>query len=379
MNFSAGKFVKMSGLVPQMQLSIYTANNEEKEIRFKSDFGFLADNISLIPGAGDDSEIKTLATTYNSIYKKGEPKLSDIKDVLDGKVDMPTNLYYWFDANGTSLFDDSPVIRIVEHSKDKEDFVRNLNTDDRPTKIQAKLYCKDIYSDRSNRFVSQITMYDQECKGTGLDTEDYDIWSDIMLAHPLSAHVICSVNSTGKYGTRQVASNLPGEVARRGPDSDSSTYHGTYISVGKQWVVDWEDTLEKRGIEIDKKTFLSTFKDANKKLPKKDKKFTIPTVDGEEELRFVSALSYENPIAKDGMLSKVIPFGSGARPTFSCDDATPIIEGKNARFYALTGVLDKEWTTLKQGCTTFNKQVKEGVSYQLFVVQNCGDRKKGKK
>ena len=57
MNFSAGKFVKMSGLVPQMQLSIYTANNEEKEIRFKSDFGFLADNISLIPGAGDDSEI----------------------------------------------------------------------------------------------------------------------------------------------------------------------------------------------------------------------------------------------------------------------------------------------------------------------------------
>ena len=70
---------------------------------------------------------------------------------------------------------------------------------------------------------------------------------------------------------------------------------------------------------------------------------------------------------------------SRTRPTFSCDDATPIIEGKNARFYALTGVLDKEWTTLKQGCSAFSKQVKEGVSYQLFVVQNCGDRKKGKK
>ena len=375
--FSAGKFVKMSGLVPQMQLSIYTV---EKETKFKHDFGFLSDNISIIPSE-NDSEIKTLAKIYNGIYKKGDCPLPDIKDVLDGKAHMPTTLHYWFDANLTYMTEDSPLIRIIEPATDKEDFVRNLNTEDRPTKIQAKLYCKDIYSDRNKRFISQITAYEQECKSTGLDTEDFDIWSDIMIAHPLSAHVICAVNENGRYGTRQVASNLPGEVARRGPDTDSKTYHGTYISIAKQWVVDWEDTLEKRGIEIDKKTFLDTFKEANKNLKnKKDRKFTIPTVDGEEELRFVSVLPYENPIAKDGLKSKVIPFGSGTRPTFSCDDATPIIEGKNVKFYALTGVYDKEWVTMKQGCATFKKQLKEGVSYQLFVVQNCGEgKKKGKK
>jgi len=378
MNFSAGKFIKMSGLVPQMQLSIYTTNNEEKETRFKSDFGFLSDSITLIH-TKDESDIKTLAKTYNSIYKKGVCVLPDFKEVLDGKAQIPTNLYYWFDASGSSMYEDSPLIRIVEHSTDREDYVRNMNTEDRPTKVQAKLFCKDIYSDRNQRFINQITIYDQECASTGLDTEDFDIWGDIMVAHPLSAHVICGLNANGKYGTRQVASNLPGEVARRGPDTDPSTYHGTYISVAKQWVIDWEDTLEKRAIEIDKKTFLDTFKEANKKLARKEKKFTIPTVDGEKELKFVSVLSHENPIAKDGMLSKVIPFGSGARPTFSCDDATPIIEGESPKFYALTGVYDKEWTTIKQACATFNKQVKEGVSYQLFVVQNCGTKKKGKK
>jgi hypothetical protein len=138
--------------------------------------------------------------------------------------------------------------------------------------------------------------------------------------------------------------------------------------------VDWEETLRARAIQITKDAFISTFKLANRDLPSSEKRFKVATVDGVDELYFQSVLPYSNPIHNDGMYSKVINFGSGTRPTFSCSDATPILNHENATFWALTGIKAEEtekWATPEEGSQVFQKQLEEHqVKYQLFVIQD---------
>lgn len=391
MKFSTGDTVKLSGLVPQMTLTTYTkkstGDEEEQLPQFKAEFGFLMDGITCL-SYNTDANTKSLAGTYHNIYEKNQCELPDMRDVISGAVDMPQNTYLWFDSNDNSYFvsNDCALIRRMEPSSEKKDFLRNFDKDDLPTKIQAKMFCTDSYENLGKRIANEVMIFEEQCKNTGLDTEDYDIWADLLLAHPLSAHIVANIQDRGKYGTRQVGSNTPGELERRGPDTDPNVTHATYKWVAKQWVVDWEKTLANRGIEIDKKTFLDTFKNANKKLGKNDKMFKVSTdaETGESELVFKSVLPYDNFIAKDGVSSKVIPFGSGARPTFECGDATAVIESKTTRFYALTGVTKvdcADWSTVKQGSSVFKDQLKSipDLSYSLFAIQNCEPRGKKKK
>jgi len=379
-----GKRVKLTGLSAQVYARVYDVDvgkgdDITKETRFSDQFSFQCSGIQLVPD--NSTEIVSLAKTYHNIYNKNEYVCVDMKDVHLNNAQLPSNAYFWFPSDDNYVSPDMSLVRVPIKSSDKQDFLKNFGNDLFPTKVQARFCSKDFYTATGKRFVNKVTMYKEACSTTGLDTENENIWADLMLAHKFSSHIVCSL-SVG--GTESLTLNQSAVVESRPDDSNPEVTHGTYVWNGQQWIIDWEDTLANRGIEIDKKTFLDTFKEANKKLARKDKKFTIPTVDGENEFKFVSVLSYENPVVTDGMLSKVIPFGSGARPTFSCEDATPIIESKTTRFYALTGVSKEdcaEWDTVKKGSAVFNKQLKDvpELSYSLFAIQNCEPRGKKKK
>lgn len=369
-----GKPIKLEGVTFGVYLKTYQRTGQEEgqsTTVFKDDFSISAGKMLLDEDAAAELELQgvSLCKIYDRLYRNDDQFLFDIKDVIMGEAQIPEKVHIYTSTTKMVKPESGKLIRITDYIKNRGDALRNIDSDKYETKIQARFFCTDIYPNLKQTFNMQFTAYEETCNSIGLDTGDQDLWGDLMTAHTFTSHFLCKYS---EKGTTTLTINQPSIVAMR-PDSEDVT-HGTYVFSVNQWIMDWEDTLVKRAIRITKDAFLQVFRDTNKGLTSAEKKFKVATVDGNDELVFESVLPYSNPILNDGMYSKVINFGSGSRPTFSCSDASPILNHEGATFYALTGVKTEEtpqWNTPEEGSEVFlNLLSEKNVKYQLFVVQN---------
>lgn len=369
-----GKSVSIIGGSFGILLSTYEKKKAEGDpsvIVFKSETSIKCTQIAL-----DESKVQTLGDSpcaiYEDLYDKNNLILEDMKDIVLGDKKLPENIYIYTSASGK--FQTEDLDRLSKRVDDLKMVLQNHDDASKETKIQARFAIIDIYNKKDQMFVHELMAYKEMCTSTGLDIENVEIWSDILMAHNFSSHFVCELD---EKSTNAKTQNGAAVIQHR--DNVEIHNHGVYVWSIKQWEIDWVDTLKTRAIEIDKDTFIQTFKDANEFAPK-PKKFKISLMEnGEKEYVFKSVLDYSNPIMNDGLYSKVIPFGSGSRPTIDCDDASDVINHPNAKFYALTGVPTEstdEWTTAEEGSEVFTTQITEvGVNYQLFVVQNLDGAK----
>ena len=371
-----GKPISLHGASFQIQLSTYSQkprNEGDSPITvFKHDISIKCGKITL-----DETKAQPLGVSpcaiYETMYNKDDIVLYDMVDIHSGEKKLPQTMYIYTHASGK--FETDNLIRTTAKISDINSVIQNYGNDQRENKIQAKFGCTDIYGKLEQSFSNTFTAYSEICGSTGLDVEDDDIWSDIMMAHTFTSHFVCDLS---EGGTMSLVQNSTGTISAR--DSLPFFYHGCYVWTVKQWEIDWVDTLENRGIEITKEKFLQTFKDANSGLSGSEKKFKVVTLeDGEKEINFKSVLNGSNPIMNDGLYSKVIPFGSGSRPTIECDDASEVINHPNATFYAITGISTEDtedWDSAEEGSEVFQRQISEqDASYQLFVIQDLGMQK----
>lgn len=374
-----GKSIKLQGAQFGIYLKTYqknTRNGEDEEpvTVFSDEFSISCSKMEL-DDAVDQSNETTMSTIYDSLYPKDQQVLFDIKDVIHGNAVIPSKCHFYTSATKIVRPESGLLVRISDFIKDRGSVLRNYDKDQYETKIQARFTCTDIYPNLKQTFIVQFTAYEESCASTGLDVYDHDLWGDLMNSHVFTAHFVCQYSENA---TRSLTINQLPVVNLR--EQQENYTHGTYVFSVKQWVMDWKDTLEKRAIRITKDRFLQTFKDANAGLSSGEKKFKVATVDGNDELVFTSILPGSNPIMNDGIYSKVINFGSGARPTFNCPDASPILNHEGAQFYALTGIKTEDttaWSTPEEGDKVFSDQLEQhNVKYQLFVVQNLDDIQK---
>lgn len=369
-----GKPICLEGVTFGFYLKTYQKTGQDEgssSTVFKDDFGITAAKMTLDDNASGEMELQgvSLCSVYDKLYPKDNLFLHDIKDVIMGEVRIPEKVHIYTSTTKMVKPESGNLIRITDFIANRGDVLPGYDSDKYETKIRAKFFCRDIYPKERKTYNIQFTAYEDTCNSTGLDTGDFDLWGDLLTAHTLTAHFLCKYS---EKGTMSLTVNQPSIVATR-PDTDDVT-NGTYVFSVNQWIMDWEDTLVNRGIQITKEVFIDVFRNANKGLPSAEKKFKVATVDGNDELVFESVLPYPNPILNDGAYSKVINFGSGSRPTFSCSDASLILNHEGAVFYALTGIKTEdteEWKTPEEGSEVFLKQLNEKqVKYQLFVVQN---------
>jgi len=363
--------IDLEGVTAQIYLSLYTkkvkrGDKTEEQLAFRSDFSFNCDRLT--PGTSIGN-LCTVSDVFHNMYPKDVLFCKDIMNVLKGTEVMPDNAYIWMPSSRQYTANDDSLIRIVANDNDRKSYISTYNES---SNIQAKFTITDIYPFKNQTFTLKVTAYTDACKDTGLDTGDMDIWADIMLSHNLSSHLVCTYSSKG---TMKTDLNNPAQVAMRSRLDQGQISHGTYVFTVQQWVVDWEKTLFQEGIEITKDCFLRTFKDANASLAKEDRLFyTSKDDDNYVRYNFKSVLEYDNPVVTDGLMSRVIPFGSGVRPTFKCDNATPIIDNTGSRFFALTGVPKSEtpeYSTPEEGSDIFEQQLEDfECRYQLFVIQD---------
>lgn len=360
---------------------------------FKADFSFTCTKIS---HANLNSGVLPIGDLYHELYDKDSTPCPDIKDVLDpnSKVQIPDNAYIWSPSSREYMSHDGRVIRMMLPTMNADVFVRSSNDAEVPDEAKASFVFTDIYGLQKKTFHLSISANKKCCQDTGLDTEDIELWKNIHLSNTLSSHFVCTFNVKGSLGKPV---NQPMLVENRDNNAEKDITHGTYDLYVSQWVVDWPRTLRSEGIPVTMKCVIDLFTKVSEDENNKNKMFDVLyskkyfefKEKGDEEqmkehtnYQFTSALSYVNPIVTDGLLSQVIPFGSATRPTFSCTDASPIINNPNAEVYVLTSMPKsqrKPVTTPEEGDAVFMDQVdNHGVKYQVFVIQNLekGDKSK---
>lgn len=368
-------------------------DNKQTVTNFKAEFSFTC---SKITHANLNSGVLPISDLFHEIYDKDETPCPDIKDVLDpkSKVQIPDNAYIWAPSSREYMAGDGRLIRIMMPIMNADAFVRSSNDVEVPDEAKANFVFTDIYGFQKKTFHLSISANKKCCQETGLDTEDIEVWKNIHLSNTLSSHFVCTFNSKGSM-SKPV--NQPMLVENRDNNAQQDITHGTYDLYVSQWVVDWPATLRSEGIPVTMKCIIDLFTRINDDDSNKNKMFDVlyskkyfefKEKGDEEQMRehtnyqLKSALSYPNPIVTDGLLSQVIPFGSATRPTFSCSDASPIINNPNAEVYVLTSMPKsqrKPVASPEEGDAVFLDQLDNyQVKYQVFIIQNLEKGEKTK-